>query len=156
MSKNKKLISNIIIIIFIINIFMACSLILKESYVLNVTSQNEEEVKKILKSEIENTYNIDRLELGQGFNSGELTIYYKNGETKEIIITEGMFKDSDIGYIKANGYSLDDIARNIFIISFLFLILWLILRKITVNDENSVKMIAKENTTKFIAIIVLA
>ena len=130
MSKNKKLINNIIIIIFIVNIFMAISFILKESHVLNVNSKNEEQIKNLLKSEIEKTDNINKLELGQGFNSGELTIYYKNGDSKKIIITEGMLNDGAVGYIKANGYSLDEIARNILIISFILLIIWLIVRKI--------------------------
>lgn len=156
MSKNKKLINNIIIIIFIINIFMAISFILKESYVLNVNSNNEDQVRSLLQSEIEKTDNINKLELGQGFNSGELTIYYKNCDSKKIIITEGMLNDGAIGYIKANGYSLDDIARNILIISFILLIIWLIVRKIKINDENSIKKFLKENTNKIIAIIVLA
>ena len=155
MSKNKKLINNIIIIIFIVNIFMAISFILKESHVLNVNSKNEEQIKNLLKSEIEKTDNINKLELGQGFNSGELTIYYKNGDSKKIIITEGMLNDGAVGYIKANGYSLDKIARNILIISFILLIIWLIVRKIKINDENSIKKLLKENINKTIAIIVL-
>ena len=155
MSKNKKLINNIIIIIFIVNIFMAISFILKESHVLNVNSKNEEQIKNLLKSEIEKTDNINKLELGQGFNSGELTIYYKNGDSKKIIITEGMLNDGAVGYIKANGYSLDEIARNILIISFILLIIWLIVRKIKINDENSIKKLLKENINKTIAIIVL-
>jgi len=62
-------------------------------------------------SDIENTDNITKIILGQGWNSGKLTIYHSFGKKETLYITEGMFKIGELErYIKENGYNLDNIG----------------------------------------------
>ena len=53
--------------------------------------------------------NITKIILGQGWNSGKLTIYHSFRKTETLYITEGMFKLGELeDYIKENGYNLDN------------------------------------------------
>ena len=76
MRKNniKKYIIIVMISIAIINIFMGISLIFKESISLKVTSDNKEDITRILKQEIDNVVDINKIELGRGFHSGQLNV----------------------------------------------------------------------------------
>ena len=101
----------ILIIVAILGILFAFSLFNKEGIVINVNSKNKDLVYQSLNGEIENTDNITKIILGQGWNSGKLTIYHSFGKTETLYITEGMFKLGELErYIKENGYNLDNIG----------------------------------------------
>ena len=101
----------ILIIVAILGILFAFSLFNKEGIVINVNSKNKDLVYKSLNGEIENTDNITKIILGQGWNSGKLTIYHSFGKKETLYITEGMFKLGELErYIKENGYNLDNIG----------------------------------------------
>ena len=133
MKKNniKKYIIIAMIGIAIINVFIGISLIFKESIRLKVTSSNEADVTRILKQEIDNVEDINRIELGMGFHSGQLNIYYSNGRKSTLYISEGMFRNESIEtYIRENGKELDDVAKIYFLISLIFVILSIIAKNI--------------------------
>ena len=84
----------ILIIVAILGILFAFSLFNKEGI-----------------GKLENTDNITKIILGQGWNSGKLTIYHSFGKKETLYITEGMFKLGELErYIKENGYNLDNIG----------------------------------------------
>ena len=108
----------ILIIVAILGILFAFSLFNKEGIVINVNSKNKDLVYQSLNGEIENTDNITKIILGQGWNSGKLTIYHSFGKNETLYITEGMFKLGELErYIKENGYNLDNIGFNLIGIS---------------------------------------
>ena len=101
----------ILIIVAILEILFAFSIFNKEGIVINVNSKNKDLVYQSLNGKIENTDNITKIILGQGWNSGKLTIYHSFGKTETLYITEGMFKLGELErYIKENGYNLDNIG----------------------------------------------
>lgn len=104
-------INAILIIIAIINIIFAFSLFLKEGIIIYVDSSNREMVKNALQGAVINKGNIDIIILGQGWHSGELTIYHSYGKKETVNITEGMFKLGELeDYIRNNGYHLDNLG----------------------------------------------
>lgn len=138
MKKNniKKYIIIAMIGIAIINVFIGISLIFKESIRLKVTSSNEADVTRILKQEIDNVEYINRIELGMGFHSGQLNIYYSNGRKSTLYISEGMFRNESIEtYIRENGKELDDVAKIYFLISLIFVILSIIAKNIKMKEK---------------------
>lgn len=138
MKKNnmKKYIIIAMIIFAIINVIIGISLVFKESVSLKVNSENEAEITRILKQELDDVENIDKVELGMGFHSGELSIYYKGGKTFTFYGLEGMFNDESIEkYIRKNGTNLDDVAMIHFSISFAFIVLSIITKFIKTNKE---------------------
>ena len=101
----------ILIIVAILGILFVFSLFNKEGIVINVNSRNKDLVYQSLNGEIENTDNITKIILGQGWNSGKLTIYHSFGKKETLYITEGMFNLVELErYIKENGYNLDNIG----------------------------------------------
>lgn len=101
----------ILIIVAILEILFVFSLFNKEGIVINVNSRNKDLVYQSLNGKIENTDNITKIILGQGWNSGKLTIYHSFGKKETLYITEGMFKLGELErYIKENGYNLDNIG----------------------------------------------
>ena len=101
----------ILIIVAILEILFAFSLFNKEGIIINVNSKNKDLVYQSLNGEIENTDNITKIILGQGWKSGKLTIYHSFGKKETLYITEGMFKVGELErYIKENGYNLDNIG----------------------------------------------
>ena len=101
----------ILIIVAILGILFAFAIFNKEGVAINVNSKNKDLVYQSLNGEIENTDNITKIILGQGWNSGKLTIYHSFGKTETLYITEGMFKLGELErYIKENGYNLDNIG----------------------------------------------
>lgn len=101
----------ILIIVAILGILFAFSIFDKEGIVINVNSKNKDLVYQSLNGEIENTDKITKIILGQGWNSGKLTIYHSFGKKETLYITEGMFKIGKLErYIKENGYNLDNIG----------------------------------------------
>ncbi len=106
-----KKINCILAIICIIGVIFAFSLFNKEGYAINISSKNKDLVRNLLNGKIEDTSNVTKIILGQGWHSGELTIYH-SFEKKEILyITEGMFDLGELEkYIKENGYDLDNIG----------------------------------------------
>lgn len=101
----------ILIIVAILGILFVFSLFNKEGIVINVNSRNKDLVYQSLNGKIENTDNITKIILGQGWNSGKLTIYHSFGKKETLYITEGMFKLGELErYIKENCYNLDNIG----------------------------------------------
>ena len=113
-----KKINYILIIVAILGIVFAFSLFSKEGIAINVNSKNKDLVYQSLNGEIENTGNITKIILGQGWNSGKLTIYHSFEKKETLYITEGMFKLGELErYIKENGYNLDNIGFSLIGIS---------------------------------------
>ena len=101
----------ILIIVAILGILFAFAIFNKEGVAINVNSKNKDLVYQSLNEETENTDNITKIILGQGWNSGKLTIYHSFGKKETLYITEGMFKLGELErYIKENGYNLDNIG----------------------------------------------
>lgn len=127
----------ILIIIAILGILCAISLFSKEGYTINVNSKNKEIVSKSLNGEIENVDNVTKIILGQGWNSGKLTIYHSFGKTETLYITEGMFNLGELEeYIRNNGYNLDNIGFASIGISSVILIYLLIYRNVNRNKSK--------------------
>lgn len=149
MRKNniKKCIIIIMISIAVINTFIAISLIFKESITLKVISDNEADITRILKQEIDNVVDINKIELRRGFHSGQLNVYYSNGRKLTLYISEGMFNNESIEtYIMKNGKKLDDVAKIYFLISFILIILSIITKNIRMKEvERSITKCGKRN-----------
>ncbi len=106
-----KKLNFILVIIAIISVICAILLFNKEGYAININSKNKEIIKETLSGEIDNTDNITKIVLGQGWNAGKLTIYHSFGKEETLYTTEGMFKLGELErYIKENGYNLDNIG----------------------------------------------
>ena len=121
----------ILMIIAILSIVLALFLFSKEGYIININSKNKDIVSKALNGEIEKTNDISKVILGQGWHSGELTIYHSFGKTETLYITEGMFNLGELEvYIRENGYNLDNIGFILIGISGLILIYLLICKYI--------------------------
>lgn len=131
-----KKLNYILIIICIIGIIFSFSLFSKEGYAININSKNRDLVSKSLSGEIENTDNVTKIILGQGWHSGELTIYHSYEKKETLYITEGMFNLGELEkYIRENGYNLDNIGFASIGLSGLILIYLLIYR--CVNKDKS-------------------
>lgn len=131
-----KKLNYILIIICIIGIIFSFSLFSKEGYAININSKNRDLVSKSLSGEIENTDNVTKIILGQGWHSGELTIYHSYGKKETLYITEGMFNLGELEkYIRENGYNLGNIGFASIGLSGLILIYLLIYR--CVNKDKS-------------------
>ena len=121
----------ILMIIAILSIVLALFLFSKEGYIININSKNKDIVSNALNGEIEKTNDISKVILGQGWHSGELTIYHSFGKTETLYITEGMFNLGELeAYIRKNGYNLDNIGFILIGISGLILIYLLICKYI--------------------------
>ena len=121
----------ILMIIAILSIVLALFLFSKEGYIININSKNKDIVSNALNGEIEKTNDISKVILGQGWHSGELTIYHSFGKTETLYITEGMFNLGELEvYIRENGYNLDNIGFILIGISGLILIYLLICKYI--------------------------
>ena len=106
-----KKLNFLLVIIAILGVVFAFSYFLKEGYAININSKNKEIIKETLNGEINKTSDITKIILGQGWHSGELTIYHSFGKTETLYITEGMFKLGELeSYIKENGYNLDNVS----------------------------------------------
>ena len=104
-------INYLLIVIAILGIVFAFFLFSKEGIAIDVNSKNQEFVYQSLNGEIENTDNVTKIILGEGWNSGKLTIYHSFGKTETLYITEGKFKLGQLErYIKENGNNLDNIG----------------------------------------------
>lgn len=131
-----KKLNFLLVIISILGVITAFSFFNKEGYAINVNSKNKAIVEKALTGEIENTDNITKIILGQGWNSGKLTIYHSFRKTETLYITEGMFNLGELEkYIRENGYNLDNIGFASIGVSGLILIYLLIYRY--VNKDKS-------------------
>lgn len=106
-----KKLNFLLVIIAILGVIFAFSYFLEEGYAININSKNKEIVKETLNGEINKTGDITKIILGQGWHSGELTIYHSFGKTETLYITEGMFKLGELeSYIRENGYNLDNVG----------------------------------------------
>ena len=131
-----KKLNYILIIICVIGVIFSFSLFSKEGYVININSKNRDLVSKSLSGEIENTNDVTKIILGQGWHSGKLTIYHSWKKTETLYITEGMFNLGELErYIKENGYNLDKIGLISIGVSGVILIYLLVYRYI--NKEKS-------------------
>lgn len=106
-----KKLNFLLVIIAILGVIFAFSYFLEEGYAININSKNKEIVKETLNGEINKTGDITKIILGQGWHSGELTIYHSFEKTETLYITEGMFKLGELeSYIRENGYNLDNVG----------------------------------------------
>ena len=131
-----KKINCIFIIVAILGIVFAFSFFTKEGIVINVNAKNKDLVYNSLNGEIENTNDVTKIILGQGWHSGELTIYHSLGKTETLYITEGMFNLGELEkYIRENGYNLDNIGFISIGVSSINLIYLLIYRYVNKNKS---------------------
>ena len=129
-----KKINYVLIIVAILEIIFALSIFNKEGIAINVNSKNRDLVYQSLNGKIENTDNITKIILVQGWRSGKLTIYHSLGKKETLYITEGMFKLGELEkYIMENGYNLDNIGNISIGISSIILIYLLIYRCVNKN-----------------------
>ena len=131
-----KRINFILVFLAILGFIFAFFLFSKEGYAININEENKEIVEKALSDEIENIDKITNIIMGQGWQSGKLTIYYSLGKTETLHMTEGMFHLSELEeYIKENGYNLDNIGR-IFIVASSLMVVYLVAYKFMNKKEN--------------------
>ncbi len=131
-----KKINYILIIVAILGIVLAFSIFNKEGVAINVSSKNKDLVYQSLNEEIENVDNVTKIILGNGWHSGELTIYHSFGKTETIYITEGKLNLGELEkYIRENGYNLDNIGFALIGVSGLILIYLLIYRYVNKNKS---------------------
>ena len=131
-----KKINYVLIIVAILGIVFALSIFNKEGIAINVNSKNRDLVYQSLNGKIENTDNITKIILGQGWHSGKLTIYHSLGKKETLYITEGMFKLGELEkYIMENGYNLDNIGFISIGVSSIILIYLLIYRCVNKNKS---------------------
>lgn len=76
----------IFIIVAILGTVFAFFLFSKEGIAINVNSKNKDLVYQSLNGEIENTDNVTKIILGQGWNSGKLIIYHSFEKKKRCIL----------------------------------------------------------------------
>ena len=132
-----KKLNFLLVIIAILGVITAFSFFNKEGYAINVNSKNKAIVEKALTGEIENTDNITKIILGQGWNSGKLTIYHSFRKTETLYITEGMLKLGELeDYIKENGYNLDNAGLVLIGISSLIAVYLLGYKYISKNKDE--------------------
>lgn len=128
-----KKVNYVLFLICVIGIIFSFLLFSKEGYLLKVNAKNRDLVENLLKGEVENTKDITKIILGQGWNSGKLTIYHISSKAENLYITEGKFDLGSLGdYIKENGYNLDKIGVLFLGIS-LLIIFYLIVYRYTKN-----------------------
>ncbi len=131
-----KKINYVLIIVAILGIAFAFSIFNKEGIAINVNSKNRDLVYQSLNGKIENTDNVTKIILGQGWHSGELTIYHSLEKTETLYITEGMFKLGELEkYIRENGYNLDNIGFALIGVSSIILIYLLIYTYVNKNKS---------------------
>ncbi len=131
-----KKINYILIIVAILGIVLAFSIFNKEGVAINVSLKNKDLVYQSLNEEIENVDNVTKIILGNGWHSGELTIYHSFGKTETIYITEGKLNLGELEkYIRENGYNLDNIGFALIGVSGLILIYLLIYRYVNKNKS---------------------
>ncbi len=131
-----KKINYMLIITAILGIIFAIYIFNKEGYIININSKNKEFVSNSLNGEIENVNDITKIILGQGWHSGELTVYHSLKKTEILYITEGKFNLEELEkYIKENGYNLDNIGFASIGVSSLILIYLLIYRYVNKNKS---------------------
>ena len=131
-----KKINYILIIVAILGIVLAFSIFNKEGVAINVSLKNKDLVYQSLNEEIENVDNVTKIILGNGWHSGELTIYHSFGKTETIYITEGKLNLGELEkYIRENGYNLDNIGFISIGVSSIILIYLLIYRYVNKNKS---------------------
>ncbi len=131
-----KKINSILFIISIIGIIFAFSLFCQEGYTIKINSKNRDLVSNALKGKIEKIDDVTKIILGQGWHSGELTIYYSFGKTYTLYITGGMLNLVDLeNYIRDNGQNLDDIGFISIGVSSIIILYLLIYRYVNKNKS---------------------
>lgn len=107
---------NYVLIITIINIILIIIAILNIIFVLffstggysiKVNSTNEEIVRNALTGEIDDVDNVKKIVLGQGFQSGTLTVYHSSGKTDTLYSQETLRFAELEEYMRENGYNVD-------------------------------------------------
>lgn len=117
----------LLLILMAFCIFKAFALFTSEATILYINWHNRREFEEIIKNDnIDNIDYISKVTYGSGFHSGELNIYYLNGEIYNEWVTEGTVNyDQLIPYIKEHGIDSSNIAiilMGVFIVSFIIVI----------------------------------
>lgn len=132
-----KRLNLLLVVIAIIGIISAFYFFSKEGYAINMDSKSKAIVEKALSGEITKTDDITKIILGQGWNSGKLTIYHSFGNTETLYITEGMFNLGELEkYIRENGYNLDNIGFAFIGVSSLIVVYLLGYKSISKNKSE--------------------
>ena len=127
-----KILNRILLGVAIICILLSFYIFSKEGLRIKVNSNNRELIKESLTGRIKNIDDISKITLGQGFQSGKLTISHSFGKSETIYVDEGFDLGKIEQYINENGYNLDKQGYVFFVISgiiFIYLIVYLIYRK---------------------------
>lgn len=135
MKKIKK--HKLFLIISILCMFISINFFSAEKYILNINFFNREEFLNTIKNnELKNPKFITRVELGDGWHSGELTIFYFFFPVERTCITEEMFPKSTFpSYVAEHGIYTDKFGKVFFILSIISFICSFILKKIFIRKS---------------------
>lgn len=133
---NKKRLSLIFLFVGILNIIIAFNLFFEEQTILNINYTNREDFKKAMNTDKINNIDVDsirKVKLGNGWHSGELTIYY-NGGILDGRFGSGMAYYNLEQYVRNNGYSVSSKSIIPIYISLFCFIVFAILRNSSRNS----------------------
>ena len=109
-----------LIILFIVSFiafFVSLGIAFQEQTYLDITEENKQSIYDILNGDVDNIDTIKRISVGSGFHSGELCLYYTNGN-QEILYPRSVAGIDDIyKLVEENGYDYENILKPIVYIS---------------------------------------
>ena len=117
MSKYRKYIILILLILSFLCLKWSFNIIINEEKFIDVNSENREIIKDSLKDSGIRTTGIKKIGIGQGWHRHTMTVYYYLGSSEELYIGEGTSYN-----IPGEEYSLDSFAVFIGCCSFILLL----------------------------------
>lgn len=118
----------IIIILAAIGLFWSFEVFKGEKTYLKVNEENKDIISNALNGIVKHPNAISKLAIGNGWHSGELTVYYWYGGREEMMIGEGFRTNNGIhidGYIRKHGYDYGFWPLIVGIPSFVIIIVFL-------------------------------
>lgn len=119
--------SKILILICIFNLFISAFLFIRSRTVLFINSSNRDIITNYLNNKISNQKSITKVSYDRVWHEGTIYIYFNTGALEKFPTYDSTIQvDELIKYIKEHGYKETDIAKIIFIISLLAIIIFYI------------------------------
>ena len=115
--KKKICISILLFVIAYITFIVSLGIAFQEQTYLDITEANKQSIYDILNEYVDNIDTINRISIGSGVHSGELCLYYTNGN-QEILHPRSVAGIDDIHkLVEENGYDYENILMPIVCIS---------------------------------------
>ncbi len=115
--KKKICISILLFVIAYITFIVSLGIAFQEQTYLDITEANKQSIYDILNEYVDNIDTINRISIGSGVHSGELCLYYTNGN-QEILYPRSVARIDDIHkLVEENGYDYENILMPIVCIS---------------------------------------